>query len=1334
MEKQSYSDYINAWMDMFNQVMPTNILIYSENGPFLDFIAAWNIVISLMINSDNNRLFKKIILVVPTCEINSTGKIIANINQILDQKAFPEARKLEIINGLEFIFVPTFQAESLLEQLNQIPKDVAVGVLYSSFYRFANIDIDEINDARITTWIGINNRTNTAEELYADHLIELVKKVLIISQEKEAFITFFCQYSAYLSPRIIKAFYDYDSVMYVEGTRGSVNEVDLEDFQKLAIQVGIKPIEELLNAIPSLSSDPINIAIMTSHLYFNNQQFLSAWQSIEPMLEEIVGSNNSTLILSTSNVAFSAGKVNEGIDLLNKVIQLGLLRLEELHQAYLLAEKSDQKGIANELFVKIRNLYPENELTKNIHYKRLIDERKYGEAFLIARGLGNEFGQILCETFSQEILNLEKFIEYGKRSDQLDRVLIAATSEAIHRNQLDIAENLISQVPPDSAFVEYYVKFRIYLWTKKLLSSPELDDEFVHELDPIISIIARNPNEVDYRFAVERLFLEEIEEPNSLVILSSLLLHRIRKSIDSINIKDLSNIWESQKVDFPSWDDIENDVIPLCKSIFISINNKVTLLGHGELNPIFEKRISKKFIGGLLMIIQKEIISGSPEFDTVIFPLLHVLTLACKSIKDPSSDFLAVRLIISGLCLNNFSQQARDMAEHSFILAANQLEYIEWRNGQAWSGYADAFHRSGNLLSALLNLTLSFYSWSGEALNYELLLRSIRLTSRIFRDTRLLSTAREMIHLERELLIYKKENQTELLELEQMDLSIEVLGLSISTRIESLEILLTRCDQLIEKCVNVGHEILPLLSLQATIFRLIYNAGGVVPTKTREKFEDLLRGVDNTNVDQLRAQVNLSPSKDDLSTALKKASTSNHLDDLVHQLYPVMIIAENAIFSACQRKDLDLFLMSSAVLSQPGLSINTKYYNDQSYESRLHFSELAKRWLMSYTQMATKDFDSAQLMEARQLVNQFLPKPDSFFNEIASLSQIEIRKILRDNEVLVILSEDVFGNLCRLIISSEDSHGPNALTKEIWARENYDLWRKQYPEKYGMWQPVGINERTEIVSRDDVLQSVKNLSIGDIPLIESKSIIICPSSNLFTFPFALSPIKEGFLSEYNPISIIPSATFLVQGRKNRNSDRRPIKAWLGAPETFDETMLHVRDELIPILNQFGIEIMESETPDPLADASIGIVVSHGSTGFLDHFTGVTDNIRFFSANDFANRLAGCGCVILFVCSAARVDSETASTEVRGLSRELLYRNVKAVIASTWSLNVDIPKLWLPTFLESINNCHSIGFSSFMAAQVVMKQFDNPCAWAALQVYGDPEFTPIEVRNIDLEEK
>jgi len=183
-----------------------------------------------------------------------------------------------------------------------------------------------------------------------------------------------------------------------------------------------------------------------------------------------------------------------------------------------------------------------------------------------------------------------------------------------------------------------------------------------------------------------------------------------------------------------------------------------------------------------------------------------------------------------------------------------------------------------------------------------------------------------------------------------------------------------------------------------------------------------------------------------------------------------------------------------------------------------------------------------------------------------------------------------------------------------------------------------------------------------------------------------------------------------------------MKAWLGDPDTLDATILYVRDRLTPIFDAFDVEIVRSPEPDKLSEASVAFVISHGNTGLSDSFVGITDAKQFFSPKDLARRIRGCGSAVLFVCSGATGDVERSSPEIRGLTRELLNVGAKTVISSPWSLNADIPEIWLSPFLESITSNLSFGEANFTASKHVRKIFDNPCAWASLQVYGDPTFT------------
>jgi hypothetical protein len=511
-----------------------------------------------------------------------------------------------------------------------------------------------------------------------------------------------------------------------------------------------------------------------------------------------------------------------------------------------------------------------------------------------------------------------------------------------------------------------------------------------------------------------------------------------------------------------------------------------------------------------------------------------------------------------------------------------------------------------------------------------------------------------------------------------------------------------------------------VLSLQATLFRLVNIAGGSIESGIKERFDSLLPEQELAIAQQLQVLSNPYPSKKDLLRTLEKASQSNHLDDLVHQLQPVVLMAENAIQAACRFRDMDLFLLASTILSQPGLSIGVAMSNQEEYNHIREFSEQAKLWLLSKTSQPESQSYDSQLSEARSLVNQLIPQNDTFFKEIIGLSVGDICNVLSDNEVIVVLSEDAAGNLCRLLISRKSVVGPETLPIDIWSKKSFLDWKRNFSKNLSKWHPQ-YDSQEEYPTKLEILSSVAQLSVGDLET--GYSLILALSSDLSTFPFALSIQNNRHLADDFQVSTTPSVLSLLNSRRNNIPDPRPMMAWLGDPDTFDPTILYVRDKLTPIFDAFGIEILNSSVPDKLSEASVAFVMSHGDTGRFASFSGVTDAKHYFSPKDLANRISGCGSAVLFVCSGAMGDVEHSSPEIRGLTRELLNANAKAVISSPWSLNANIPQIWLPAFLESIMSKLSIGESNFNAAQRVKKIFDNPCAWASLQLYGDPASSP-----------
>jgi hypothetical protein len=136
-------------------------------------------------------------------------------------------------------------------------------------------------------------------------------------------------------------------------------------------------------------------------------------------------------------------------------------------------------------------------------------------------------------------------------------------------------------------------------------------------------------------------------------------------------------------------------------------------------------------------------------------------------------------------------------------------------------------------------------------------------------------------------------------------------------------------------------------------------------------------------------------------------------------------------------------------------------------------------------------------------------------------------------------------------------------------------------------------------------------------------------------------------------------------------------------------------------------------------------LSHGSRGLFRNFVGVND-VGQFSNEDLVHCLGESKCVIFFVCNAGRNDGQIFNNETFGLVGRLLQRDVRVVIAPPAPLRNDLPAIWLDPFLESLQRGHSVGTAHANACAVIRAQFSHPCAWGALQLFGDANlcFQPV----------
>lgn len=149
-------------------------------------------------------------------------------------------------------------------------------------------------------------------------------------------------------------------------------------------------------------------------------------------------------------------------------------------------------------------------------------------------------------------------------------------------------------------------------------------------------------------------------------------------------------------------------------------------------------------------------------------------------------------------------------------------------------------------------------------------------------------------------------------------------------------------------------------------------------------------------------------------------------------------------------------------------------------------------------------------------------------------------------------------------------------------------------------------------------------------------------------------------------------------------------------------------------NKFNIETAISPTKPIVSD--INIVTAHGANDIA------IKQIIFPDENPRINlsKFLGSGKVlILFVCHSGSVKSTPFKNSISTIIKEYITQGYSAVIAPFWALHINIPPIWLPTFLETLESGNTIVEAVHDANMKVMATYPTLAAWACMHLYGDP---------------
>jgi hypothetical protein len=829
-----------------------------------------------------------------------------------------------------------------------------------------------------------------------------------------------------------------------------------------------------------------------------------------------------------------------------------------------------------------------------------------------------------------------------------------------------------------------------------------------------MQFVATHPNDLDARFAVEDLLEAGFEEPAAAVILSAILLNAIMVSFQEITSDDVRRSEMLPQDPVNEHGKIDHETFSRFWEAFLrSLPPDGFVVGLGEIAPPLKSLVSPSLLHTLHVMLEITAHDIANDSDLqFLHRMIHAAVLLNRELQEPSGDFIAIRIAIAAMAMAGYYQEARDMAETSLLMFSRILPvYASWRTGQAWACYADAFHRAGNLMAALRSLCFSFLSWDGPAQGSVLLGSSYRLAARIFRDLGFADFALQMVELERTW-ASSTGNEIALDQLEQVELSILMREVMEDAQPDQILQLLDKIAQLLDRNGDAEKE--PLLSCQANLIRSLNMQGIVVPQQIQEEFHNQLLSLSGRAADTLRSAINTAPTRDDLLYAVESAASANSLSDLAYQTQAMHYLATAALVTACadNDNDIELFVLASTLLAQPALTLQTS--NELNNTAVPDSGQLYRWWAKAQGGM-----DATQVKEAYRLVGTIASPQRKAFTQLREISTHQIQEALRSDECMIVLVSDSADKLCCAAIYPDDHQGPEQLGEEVWTPARYRKWRRVFPRAYGNWEPARDPLTPEHPSRSAVRDSISGMALGDFRV--PARVVIAPSADLFGFPFSLLLHSKTHLGEVAEIATVPSGSWLVSKRLEPWNGSSTQKAWLGSPVSDDLTLHFLRDRLTPSLEDSQVEIAYTDFPEGMEHSKFALVVSHGNLGILDRFKTVTDARTSFAPEEFAGSLQGCGCVVLFVCNSGRSDPQIGSFETVGLVSELLRKNVRVVVAPPWPLNIYVAEAWLPPFLRGLSAGYSVGRSAFEASRIVRQRFDNPCAWAALQIYGDASF-------------
>jgi len=648
---------------------------------------------------------------------------------------------------------------------------------------------------------------------------------------------------------------------------------------------------------------------------------------------------------------------------------------------------------------------------------------------------------------------------------------------------------------------------------------------------------------------------------------------------------------------------------------------------------------------------------GDPDAVQSYMMLCCIAMGVARATGHPVEEISVLRLVGSRLAVSGRQQQARDLAE--VALALGQKSDLHARF--AWVAFADIYHRLNHHLEAMAAILCGIVyrdPISNEQAWYE-----AEIVSRIARDSNQYGLANRAISSGQENLKAAGLADTQQHRVLILHLTMKFRELVRPLSEADLTALigeLVGCCELAEKA---NDDPTPPAMLLGQAIRLAERNGFDVSEGARRCFAHVVETIPEPLKSFTILIGALAPSFDDFHRLVQGAEASRSARNAGFDFTNLTILADHVLETAAVRANPAQALYCIELSADRGTDFRLEGAERESALPLPATPEVMRDWVLGLS-CAGVEVVGLGISDSRELV-----------------------RVCTFDSVL---------------------QSAEAEPEQVFSFGRFRKWKSEFP--YG-FKDEAVNVYAEMA----------NLGLSAIP---SRRLLFIMDAELQVLTLNLLMVQNELLGRGHAAALVPSMSWLVeaQARQDVRTGRRC--AWIPLEFGGDGTLGMVAARLRPALEEYGFSVDEAgEVPDNLGKSDIAVIVAHGGVHDRERFFSIIsdDGEARFHADALANSLAESRLVILFVCSAGRMDKDLASNTTVGLTKQLLNNGCSTVIASPWPLNSSVPAHWLPAFLASWLGRGTAAIDAcFIANQAVLHGLgDVPPNWLAMSIFGDP---------------